>query len=50
VAYDLLFSDGRFQYEIAFAGSNQAIHRQGPAIKAQTITAAQSLYRRVHGR
>jgi hypothetical protein len=50
VAYDVMFSDGRFQYEIAFAGSLWAIHRHGPAIKAQTIAAAQALYRRVHGR
>jgi hypothetical protein len=49
VAYNVMFDDGRFQYEISFAGSLWAIHRHGPAIKAQTIAAAQALYRRVHG-
>lgn len=50
VAYFVMFHDGRFLYEISFAASPWAIHRRGPAIKAQTIAAAQSLYRRVHGR
>jgi hypothetical protein len=48
--YFVMFNDGRFQYEIGFGGSAWAIHRHGPAIKAQMIAAAQALYRRVHGR
>jgi hypothetical protein len=49
VSYFVMFNDGRFQYEVSFAGSLWAIHRHGQAIKAQTIAAAQALYRRVHG-
>jgi hypothetical protein len=48
--YVVMFNDGRFQYEIGFGGSPWAIHRHGPAIKAQMIAAARALYRRVHGR
>src|SRR5262249_50266382 len=50
VAYFVMFGDERFQYQVGFIGSLWAIHRHGPAIKAQAIAAAQSLYRRVHGR
>jgi len=50
VTYNVMFNDGRFLYEVDFGGSLWAVHRHGPAIKAQTISAAQSLYRRVHGR
>jgi len=50
VVYVVMFNDDRFQHEIGFGGSPWADHRHGPAIKAQTIAAAQALYRRVHGR
>src|SRR5262249_48793449 len=49
VSYFVMFNDGRFQYEVSFLGSLWAIHRHGPAIKAQAIAAAQALYHRVHG-
>jgi hypothetical protein len=49
VGYNVMFDVGRFEYEIGFAGSLWAIHRHGPAIKAQTIAAAHALYQRVHG-
>jgi len=50
VGYFVIFDDGRFQYQVSFGSSPWANHLHGPAIKAQTIAAAQSLYRRVHGR
>jgi len=48
--YFLTFNEGRFQYEISFEGSLWAIHQHGPAIKAQTIAAAQALHSRVDER